>query len=105
MSFADKLQALYGIEKVLYCCVLETAGLRTTDKPWKDYALWSDEQKAKECLAAHKGKGRVQVWEVDTGNESEDGVVTLWFKEGYAPCNSDQLQPDPGPVAIYAATS
>jgi hypothetical protein len=102
-NFASHLQATYGLEKAVYCCVLETAGLRTTDKPWKDYALYTDEQRAKEHLAAYKGKGCVEIWGVNTREASEHGVVTLWFKEGYAPCSPDQLQPDPGPVAISSA--
>jgi hypothetical protein len=85
----------------VFCCVLETAGLRTTDRPWRGYRLFSTEPAAKQCLTGHQGTGRVEIWPID-----HDGVAVaevLWFKTGYRPCGPDDLQPDEGPVAIYGA--
>lgn len=88
----------------LYCCIriTRTHSLRTSEPDWVDteYSLHTQQAQAKEKLARHRGTGRVEAWAVD-----EDlGPLELWYKEGIPPCSPDELQPDPGPVAIYGAS-
>jgi len=85
----------------VFCCVLETAGLRTQDPGWQDYKLFSTELSAKQCLAQHQGTGRVETWPIDHDDVAVE--VALWFKTGFRACSPDDLQPDEGPVAIYGA--
>lgn len=83
----------------VFCCILQTAGLRTQDPPWLDYRLFSTELAAKQHLAQHQGLGQVESWPIDT----DVGATILWFKTRYHVCEPDELQPDQGPVAIYGA--